>query len=56
LRLPSLDEQGLKYLQEVTANADAWHEAKKAIAEARQIILHKLNLLTWLSNYVEKIS
>jgi hypothetical protein len=56
LRLPSLDEQGLKYLQEVTASPDAWHEAKKAIAEARQIILHKLNLLAWLSNYVEKIS
>ena len=53
LRLPSLDEKGLAYIQEVTANLDAWHEAKDAIAEARQIILHKLNLLEWLSNFVE---
>jgi hypothetical protein len=52
LRLPSMDEKGLKYIQEVTATPDAWHEAKEAIAEARNIILHELNLLNWLSNYV----
>ncbi|WP_013324017.1 glycosyltransferase family 10 domain-containing protein [Gloeothece verrucosa] len=52
LRLPSLDEKGLAYIREVTASLDAWHEAKAAIAEARQIILHKLNLLAWLSDYV----
>jgi hypothetical protein len=54
LRLPSLDERGMAYIKEVTANADAWHEAKEAIAQARQIILHKLNLLAWLSDFVEK--
>lgn len=56
LRLPSLDEKGLAYIQEVTATPDAWYEAFEAIAEARQIILHKLNLLEWLSNYAEKCS
>ena len=55
LRLPSMDEKGLRYIQEVTATPDAWYEAKDAIAEARQIILHKLNLVNWLSEYVEKI-
>jgi Glycosyltransferase family 10 (fucosyltransferase) C-term len=54
LRLPSLDEKGLAYIQEVIATPDAWYAAKAAIAEARQIILHKLNLLNWLSDYVEK--
>ncbi|MDJ0732741.1 MAG: glycosyltransferase family 10 [Nostocaceae cyanobacterium] len=56
LRLPSLDEKGFAYIQEVTATPDAWYAAKDAIAEARQIILHKLNLLAWLSNYVQKFS
>ena len=56
LRLPSLDEKGLAYIQEVTATPDAWYAAKQAIAEARQIILHKLNLLEWLSNFVNKFS
>ncbi|HBK65239.1 MAG TPA: glycosyltransferase [Cyanobacteria bacterium UBA11149] len=55
LRLPSLDEKGIAYLKEVTATPDAWHEAKAAIAEARQVILHKLNLLNFLSNLVEKL-
>lgn len=54
LRLPSLDEKGLAYIKEVTATPDAWHEAKSAIAQARQIILHELNLLNWLSNFVDK--
>ncbi|PSN19201.1 glycosyltransferase [filamentous cyanobacterium CCP5] len=54
LRLPSQDEQGLAYIREVIASPDAWYEAKGAIAEARQIILHKLNLLNWLSEYVER--
>ncbi len=53
LRLPSLDEKGLAYIQEMTATPDAWYAARGAIAEARQIILHKLNLLNWLSDYVE---
>lgn len=53
LRLPSLDEKGLAYIKEVTASLDAWYEAKEAIAQARQIILHKLNLLSWLSDYVD---
>jgi hypothetical protein len=52
LRLPSLDEKGIAYIKEVTANLDRWYEAKAAIAEARQIILHKLNLLSWLSDFV----
>jgi hypothetical protein len=52
LRLPSLDEKGIAYIQEVIANPDMWYEAKNAIAEARQIILHKLNLLDWLSEFV----
>ena len=56
LRLPSLDEKGLSYIKEVTSTPDAWHEAQSAIAEARQIILHKLNLLNWLSEYVAKSS
>jgi hypothetical protein len=54
LRLPSLDEKGLAYIQDVTSSLDAWYEAKEAIAEARQIILHKLNLVNWLSEFVEK--
>lgn len=54
LRLPSLDEKGIAYIKEVTANLDAWHDAKEAIAQARQIILHKLNLLEWLSNFGKK--
>lgn len=56
LRLPSLDEKGISYIKEVTATPDAWHEAKSAIAEARAIILHKLNLLNWLSDFVEQFS
>lgn len=56
LRLPSQDEKGLAYIKEVTATLDAWHEAKDAIAEARQIILHKLNLLEWLSQFVAEHS
>ncbi len=56
LRLPSMDEKGLQYIQEVTATPDAWYEAKDAIAEARQIILHKLNLVNWMSEYVKKVS
>lgn len=54
LRLPSLDAKGVAYIQEVTATPEAWYAAKDAIAEARQIILHKLNLLNWLSEFVEK--
>ena len=56
LRLPSLDEKGLAYIQEVISTPDAWSEAKGAIAEARQIILHKLNLLNWLSEFIAKFS
>lgn len=56
LRLPSLDEKGLAYIQEVISTPDAWNAAKDAIAEARQIILHKLNLLAWLDNYVKNFS
>jgi Glycosyltransferase family 10 (fucosyltransferase) C-term len=52
LRLPSLDENGIAYIKEVTSTPEAWHEAKAAIAEARQIVLHKLNLLNWLSDFV----
>ncbi len=52
LRLPSLDEKGIAYIKEITATPDAWYAAKDAIAEARQIILHKLNLLNWLSEFV----
>lgn len=53
LRLPSLDKRGVAYIQEIVASPDAWYEAKEAIAEARQIILHKLNLLNWLSEFVK---
>ncbi|MBD2778435.1 glycosyltransferase family 10 domain-containing protein [Iningainema tapete] len=56
VRLPSWDEKGLKYIQELTATPDAWYAAKDAIAEARQIILHKLNLLEWTSNFVKNHS
>ena len=56
LRLPSMDEKGLAYIKEVTSTPDAWHEAKDAIAEARQIILNKLNLMEWLSNFVGNFS
>lgn len=56
LRLPSLDEHGLRYINEVTQTPDAWYDAKDAIAEARQIILHKLNLLNWVSDYVQSIA
>jgi hypothetical protein len=54
LRLPSLDAAGADYIQTVTATPDAWYAAKDAIAEARQIILHKLNLLNWLSDYADR--
>jgi hypothetical protein len=47
-----LDQKGVDYLREVTSSLDAWHEAKEAIAEARQVILYELNLLNWLSNFV----
>lgn len=56
LRLPSMDEKGIAYIKEVISSADAWYAAKDAIAEARQIILHKLNLLNWLSDFVSKYS
>ncbi|MBF2000989.1 MAG: glycosyltransferase [Synechococcales cyanobacterium M58_A2018_015] len=55
LRLPSLDQQGLAYLREITATPDAWYAAKDAIAEARQVILHKLNLVNWLADYVAQL-
>ncbi|MCC3441941.1 MAG: glycosyltransferase [Microcoleus sp. PH2017_03_ELD_O_A] len=51
LRLPSLDEKGVEFIKEVIATPDCWHEARDKIAEARQIILHELNLLNWLSNF-----
>lgn len=54
LRLPSLDEKGIDYIQSVIATPDAWYAAQEAIAEARQIILHKLNLINWLSEFVAK--
>jgi hypothetical protein len=54
LRLPSLDEKGIAFIQEVTSSLDYWYEAQSAIAEARQIILHELNLLNWLSKYVDQ--
>lgn len=56
LRLPSLDEKGIASIQEIIASPDAWYAAKDAIAEARQIILHKLNLLNWLSEFVDRCS
>lgn len=56
LRLPSMDEKGLKYIQEVIATPDAWYEARDAIAEARQIILHKLNLMAWLSDHIDTVT
>lgn len=56
LRLPSLDEKGIAYIKEVTSTPDAWYAAKDAIREARQIILHKLNLLNWFSEYIAKFS
>lgn len=52
LRLPSLDQRGIRYIQEVIASPDAWYEAQAAIAEARQVILHKLNLVNWLAEKV----
>ena len=52
LRLPNLDATGIEFIKEVIATPDRWHSAIPAITEARQIILHKLNLLNWLSEYV----
>jgi hypothetical protein len=52
LRLPSLDAEGVNFIQTVTCSPDAWYAAKEAIAEARQIILHKLNLVNWLSEFI----
>lgn len=54
IRLPSLDAKGIAYIQEVISNPDMWNEAIDAIAEARKIILHELNLLKWLSDFVRK--
>jgi len=56
LRLPSLDAKGIAYIQEIIATPETWYERKEAIAEARQIILYKLNLLNWLSEFVEQFS
>jgi hypothetical protein len=56
LRLPSLDEKGHDFIREVTATPDAWYAAKDAIAEARQIILHELNLVKWMSDFVAERS
>ncbi len=56
LRLPSMDRKGLEFIQETIASPDAWHAAKDAIAEARQIVLHKLNLLNWMSDFTKKFS
>lgn len=56
LRLPSLDEKGVSYIKEVISTPDYWHQALPAIAEARKVILHQLNLLNWLSEYVAKFS
>ena len=39
-----MDDKGFSYIKEVTSKLDTWYEAKQAIAGARQIILHKLNL------------
>ena len=55
LRLPSLDQKGVEFIKEVLATPNYWHEAREKIAEARQIILHELNLLNWLSNFVNKL-
>jgi hypothetical protein len=55
LRLPSLDEKGIAYIKDVIASPDAWHEAKEAISEARQIILNKLNLLNWLDERIKAL-
>ena len=55
LRLPSLDKKGIEYIKDVTSNTDAWYDAQQSIAEARQIILHKLNLLNWLHERIEKL-
>ncbi|WP_413160669.1 glycosyltransferase family 10 domain-containing protein [Capilliphycus salinus ALCB114379] len=54
LRLPSIDEKGIAFIKEVISTPDRWYEAKEAIAEARQIILHKLNLMAWLDDYASK--
>lgn len=54
LRLPSLDQAGIDYIRAVTATPDAWLAAQAAIAQARQVILHELNLLSWLSSYVSQ--
>lgn len=55
LRLPSLDEKGIASIQDIIRSPEAWYAAKSAIAEARQIILHKLNLLNWLSEFVDAV-
>ncbi|KKI98196.1 glycosyltransferase family 10 domain-containing protein [Prochlorothrix hollandica] len=52
IRIPSLNDQGIAYIQEVIRSPDLWQERQEAIAEARQIILHKLNLMAWLSDFV----
>ena len=53
LRLASLDDQGIQQIRETIATPDAWHQAKAAISEARQVILHKLNLLNWLDEKIK---
>ena len=52
LRLPSVDDKGVEFIKEVIATPDYWYQARDKIAEARQIILHELNLLNWLSKFV----
>ncbi len=55
LRLPSLDAKGIDYIKEVTASPEIWQQRLPAIAQARQIILHKLNLLAWLDGFVKNL-
>jgi hypothetical protein len=54
IRLPNLDKNGINFIKEVIASPDLWRESLPAIAEARQVILHELNLLNWLSNQIIK--
>lgn len=56
LRLPSLDEHGIAYIQDIVSSPDAWYEALDAIAEARKIILYELNLLNWLDKKIASLS
>jgi hypothetical protein len=52
LRIPSLDDAGIRFVKETIASPHHWQQALPKIREARERVLRELNLLNWLSNRI----